>query len=168
METPTRLHTCSAAGSAQLQLQLRTRSAELRSRDVSVKLIRSPQLAPTAPYAYAAVAHGLVFTAGACPLDADGVVVSPGDLVAQTHQVMRNLVTALRAAGADLHDVAKSTVYVASSTRADLVTVWEIVHSYFGDHDVPSTLLGVAVLGYENQLVEVEAIALLPEESPLP
>ncbi|MEU8182404.1 hypothetical protein AB0B85_13240 [Micromonospora sp. NPDC049044] len=28
-----------------------------------------------------------------------------------------------------------------------------------GDHDPPSTLLGVAVLGYTDQLVEVEAVA---------
>jgi hypothetical protein len=28
------------------------------------------------------------------------------------------------------------------------------------DHDAPSTLLGVAVLGYPDQLVEVEAVAV--------
>ncbi|GAA4086212.1 hypothetical protein [Actinomadura miaoliensis] len=33
---------------------------------------------------------------------------------------------------------------------------------YMGSHDAPSTLLGVAVLGYDNQLVEVEAVAVLP------
>ncbi len=31
-----------------------------------------------------------------------------------------------------------------------------------GAHDVPSTLLGVAVLGYDDQLVEVEATAVIP------
>ncbi|CAA9274384.1 MAG: RidA/YER057c/UK114 superfamily protein [uncultured Arthrobacter sp.] len=31
-----------------------------------------------------------------------------------------------------------------------------------GDRDVPGTLLGVTVLGYPDQLVEVEAIAALP------
>jgi len=38
----------------------------------------------------------------------------------------------------------------------------EGVRRHFGAHDPPSTLLGVAVLGYEHQLVEVEAIAALP------
>jgi enamine deaminase RidA (YjgF/YER057c/UK114 family) len=33
------------------------------------------------------------------------------------------------------------------------------VREVFGDHDVPSTLLGVTVLGYRDQLVEIEAIA---------
>ena len=54
------------------------------------------------------------------------------------------------------------TVYVASSHRADLVAAWDVVRRHFGDHDAPSTLLGVAVLGYPHQLVEVEAVAVLP------
>ena len=36
---------------------------------------------------------------------------------------------------------------------------WAVVREAFGEHDVPSTLLGVTVLGYEDQLVEIEAIA---------
>ena len=57
----------------------------------------------------------------------------------------------------------KTTVYVASADRADLVTVWEVVSAAFGDHDAPSTLLGVATLGYDGQLVEVEAVALISD-----
>jgi len=56
-------------------------------------------------------------------------------------------------------DVLKTTVYVASSDRGDLVAAWNEVAAVFGDHDVPSTLLGVTVLGYPGQLVEIEAIA---------
>ena len=75
---------------------------------------------------------------------------------------MANLVTALADAGCGLTDVARTTVYVASSDRADLVAAWEVVRAAFGDHDAPSTLLGVALLGYPDQLVEVEAIAVRP------
>ena len=130
----------------------------------SVELIRTPSLTDRA-YAYAAVvpAGRLVFTAGACPLDADGNVVAPDDVAAQARQVMANLVEALHAAGAGLSDVAKTTVYVASKWREDLSTAWNIVHEAFGDHEVPSTLLGVASLGYPEQMVEVEAVAVLPE-----
>ena len=73
---------------------------------------------------------------------------------------MANLREALAAAGCALADVAKTTVYVASTDRADLVAAWEVVRAAFGDHDAPSTLLGVAVLGYPDQLVEVEAVAV--------
>jgi enamine deaminase RidA (YjgF/YER057c/UK114 family) len=100
-----------------------------------------------------------VFTAGACPLDADSNTVAPGDVAAQAEQVMENLRIALRAAGADLTDVLKTTVYVASNRQEDLVAAWDVVQRHFGDHDAPSTLLGVAVLGYPDQLVEVEAVA---------
>jgi enamine deaminase RidA (YjgF/YER057c/UK114 family) len=129
-----------------------------------IRLIRAPRLTARAPYAYATVASDvrrLVFTAGACPLDEAGATVAVGDVAGQAEQVMANLRTALVAAGADLVDVVKTTVYVASHNRDDLVTAWGVVSRHFGAHDVPSTLLGVAVLGYRDQLVEVEAVATL-------
>ncbi len=129
-----------------------------------IELIRTPHLTDQVPYAYASVvsAGRTVFTAGACPLDDSGAVVAVGDVAAQTDRVMQNLVLALRAAGAQLTDVAKSTVYVASNHRDDLVAAWDVVRRHFGDHDAPSTLLGVGALGYPHQLVEVEAVAVLP------
>lgn len=129
-----------------------------------IQLIRSSKLANPVPYAYAAMAcdvSRLVFTAGACPLDDAGVIVAVGDVAAQTEQVMINLRVALQAAEADLTDVVKITVYVASHRREDLQAAWGVVRRHFGDHDPPGTLLGVAVLGYQHQLVEVEAVAAL-------
>jgi len=120
-----------------------------------------PTLTQDVPYAYAAVSPGgTVYAAGACPLDEAGDVVAAGDVPAQAERVMRNLEEALRATGCGLGDVLKTTVYVASSDRADLVAAWDVVRAAFGDHDAPSTLLGVAVLGYPEQLVEVEAVAV--------
>jgi enamine deaminase RidA (YjgF/YER057c/UK114 family) len=131
---------------------------------MAVNLVRSTRLFPGAPYAYAARASRgvLIFTAGACPLDEQGQVVAPGDVSAQMRQALQNLRIALEESGATIPDVVKTTVYVASSDRSDLVTAWDEVAGFFGDHDVPSTLLGVAVLGYPGQLVEIEAIAVAP------
>ncbi|KIM17274.1 endoribonuclease L-PSP, partial [Rhodococcus erythropolis] len=70
-----------------------------------------------------------------------------------------NLRTALSDAGASITDVINTRVLVASSNQADLVAAWEVVRDAFGDHDAPSTLMGVTVLGYDDQLVEIEAIA---------
>jgi enamine deaminase RidA (YjgF/YER057c/UK114 family) len=69
--------------------------------------VNSP-LYPGTPYDYSAAARGLVFTAGACPLDQEGRIVAPGDF----------------------------------------------------ERRAPSTLLGVALLGYPDQLVEIEAIVV--------
>jgi enamine deaminase RidA (YjgF/YER057c/UK114 family) len=127
-----------------------------------IEFVRPPTLTGTAPYAYAAVTDPgrMVFTAGACPLDADGATVAVGDVAGQARQVMANLVTALEGAGAGLTDVLKTTVYVATTDRQDLVAAWDVVRAAFGNHDAPSTLVGVTVLGYPDQLVEVEAVAI--------
>ena len=124
--------------------------------------MRPPTLSASAPYAYAAVTDPgrMVFTAGACPLDADGATVAVGDVAGQARQVMANLATALEAAGAGFEDVLKTTVYVATTARSDLLAAWQVVREAFGEHDAPSTLVGVTVLGYEDQLVEVEAVAV--------
>ena len=128
------------------------------------EFLRPAGLTDQVPYAYAAVVGPgrTVFTAGACPLDAAGATVAVGDVAGQARQVVANLVTALEAAGAGLPDVVRTTVYVASDRRADLVAAWDVVRAAFGDHDAPSTLLGVTVLGYPDQLVEVDAVAVLP------
>jgi enamine deaminase RidA (YjgF/YER057c/UK114 family) len=55
--------------------------------------------------------------------------------------------------------VLSTRVLVATTQQPDLSTAWAVVREAFGEHDAPSTLLGVTVLGYPNQLVEVEAIA---------
>jgi enamine deaminase RidA (YjgF/YER057c/UK114 family) len=128
---------------------------------MTIKLIRSDSLYTGAPYAYAAIAppSALIFTAGACPLNGNGEVAGAGDIRAQASLAVANLSTALAASGAALRDVLKTTVFVASAQRADLVTAWDVIRAAFGDHDAPSTLLGVTVLGYPDQLVEIEAVA---------
>jgi len=61
-------------------------------------------------------------------------------------------------------DVVYTRVLVATTVREDLVTAWTVVHDAFGQHEVPSTLHGVTVLGYPDQLVEIEAVAALPAD----
>jgi len=126
-----------------------------------IEHVNPPGLYPGAPYHYAAVAEAgrMVFAAGACPIDEDGVVV-PGGIEAQAGKAVENLFVALSAAGASAADVLKTTVYVASSEQSDLVQAWEGIAAAFAPARPPSTLLGVAVLGYTDQLVEIEAVAV--------
>jgi enamine deaminase RidA (YjgF/YER057c/UK114 family) len=125
------------------------------------KLIQTPGLYAGVPYSYAAIASpgSTVFTAGACPIDSEGTVIARGDIVGQTRQTLDNLLVALHSAGCGFEDVVKTTVYVASGDRADLVAAWEVVEDRFGRDGPPSTLLGVAALGFPDQLVEIEAVA---------
>jgi enamine deaminase RidA (YjgF/YER057c/UK114 family) len=123
-------------------------------------------LFPDAPYDYAAMTDDLVFTAGACPLDTSGNVVEPNDLEAQTERAVDNLLTALQAAGSGAEHIVKTTIFVAATGRTDLVRAWNVASPRLGR--APSTLLGVSVLGYEHQLVEIEAIAIRPDQGPGP
>lgn len=131
-----------------------------------VSLLRVPALSSVAQYAYASTVPAgtrLIFLAGACPLDAEGNTVGHGDVAAQASACLANLRTALAAAGATLGHVAQTRVLVASSSQADLVAAWNVVRAGFGEHDVPSTLIGVAALGYTGQLVEIEAVAAVAD-----
>ncbi|MFW0783283.1 RidA family protein [Gordonia sp. CPCC 206044] len=112
-------------------------------------------------FAYsAAVAPGpLLFTAGISPLDADGAIVHPGDVVAQTRTCLEHLRTVLAERDASFDDVVKLTIYVAEQLQADLVVAWQTVAAEFAAPVPPAMLMGVSVLAYDGQLVEIEAIA---------
>ena len=128
----------------------------------SVQLIRSSELWSGTAYAHAASVSSevrLIFLAGACPLDSEGRILGAGDYRGQAEACLDTMRSALLAAGANLDDVVSTRVLVASTDRSDLVAAWDVVQKAFGDHDVPSTLFGVTVLGYEGQLVEIEAVA---------
>lgn len=134
-----------------------------------VRLVRSDRLAP-APYAYAASAPAgsrVIHLAGACPLNPDGTTAAVGDVVGQARICLANLEISLDAAGSRLTDVISTRVLVATHDRAELVAAWDVVAAHFGEHDVPSTLVGVAVLGYPDQLVEIEASAAVAGDPPV-
>jgi enamine deaminase RidA (YjgF/YER057c/UK114 family) len=123
------------------------------------------ELSLVAPNGYSQVASlpagsRLVWTSGQVPVDADGAV-AVGDWAAQTRQVLRNVETALAAAGAGWGHVFKLTIYVTDV--AELATV-RAVRDEFVDTTRPptSTLVRVAGLVRPDFLIEIEAVAALP------
>lgn len=127
----------------------------------NISLIRSDNLA-SVDYAYASCMSAgmdIFHLAGACPLDKNGLVPESSGYANQAKLCVHNMKQALKSCCAAIDDIAYTRVLVASQNQADLVTVWEVIRKEFGDHDVPSTLIGVSVLGYSNQLVEIEAVA---------
>ena len=133
-----------------------------RNDDMPRQLFGSDRLTRAVPYHYTAAGTGeaLVFSAGACPLDGDARVVAVGDIQGQARQALANLSVALEDTGCGHADVVKTTIFVASSSREDLVLAWDEYARVFGTDGPPSTLLGVAVLGWPGQLVEIEAVAV--------
>ena len=115
------------------------------------------------PYEYSAVAPpgAVLFTAGACPLNPDGRVVAPGDHREQARVALANLLAVLDAHGAGPEHLVRTTIYVVGD-RDDLVQAWDVIATGLAPHRPPGTLLGVTVLGYRDQLVEIDGIAALP------
>ncbi|WP_175987339.1 RidA family protein [Bacillus sp. Marseille-Q1617] len=129
--------------------------------DKKITLIRSSTLA-SVDYAHASsIPAGMevLFLAGACPLDKKRKVPHPSTYEQQAKLCVENLKEVLKEADASLTDIVYTRVLVASGNRSDLVASWRAIREEFDDHDVPSTLSGVTVLGYEHQLVEIEAVA---------
>jgi len=102
-----------------------------------------------------------VYVAGQVAFDASGVVVGKGDFAAQTRQVMENLKSALAAAGATYENVVKVNTYVTDISQLQVLR--EIRSRYFGATPPASTLVQVVALAHPDLVIEVEAIAVLPE-----
>ena len=134
---------------------------------VRINRFNPPQLHATPGYHHVTVdtVSRLAFLAGQCPLDAAGNVVGVGDLFAQVDQVTANSLIALSAVGAEPGDVVRSVIYVATNEQAVLAAAWRrfsqsLLATAF---TTASTLIGVAVLGYPDQLVELDlTVALSP------
>lgn len=94
-------------------------------------------------------------------MNKNGEVPHAQDYELQAKLCVENMKEVLKESGASLKDVVYTRVLVASHQQSDLVTAWESIRKEFGDHDVPSTLSGVTVLGYTDQLVEIEAVAAI-------
>jgi enamine deaminase RidA (YjgF/YER057c/UK114 family) len=138
----------------------------LRYGAMPIERSNVPGLAQPPGYTHLATVREarLVFIAGQVPLNERGELVGPGDAIAQARQCLGNLAVCLAAAGATPGDVVRTTVYVAVEERALLGRVWQaLVDSELSAVvRAPATLLGVRLLGYEGQLVEIECTAALP------
>ena len=131
---------------------------------MTIERINPQGLHPTPGYHHVTTvqANTLIYLAGQCPLQPSGDLAE-GGLEGQTDQVIRNILTALSAAGATPEDVVRTVIYVASSVRDDLAAVWTQLNDspLAPAFTTASTLLGVAQLGFPGQLVEIDVTAAL-------
>ena len=109
------------------------------------------------PYSQAIKAGGLVFCSGQIALDPETMEVVSGDVVAETHRVMKNLEAVLKAAGSSLEQVVKTTILLTD--LGDFGAVNEVYGSYFPDAPPARACYEVAGLP-KGVKVEIEAIAL--------
>jgi len=128
----------------------------------SAKKIVQTDAAPKAlgPYSQAVVANGLVFCAGQIPLDpATGNIVD-GGIAEQTHQVLKNLRAVLKAAGSDLGQAVKTTVFLKSMDSFAAMNEVYGLPEYFGSATPARSTVEVARLP-RDVMVEIEVVALV-------
>jgi enamine deaminase RidA (YjgF/YER057c/UK114 family) len=101
---------------------------------------------------------------GQIAYDGTGRIVGQGDLRAQAQRVYENLYAALAAADATFGDVVKMTTFVVDLTPEKAAVMREIRAQFLPENHRPaSTMVGVTSLVNPDLLVEVEAIASLPD-----
>lgn len=131
----------------------------------TITRINPPGLHATPGYHHVTVVESgrLAFLAGQCPLNVAGEVVGRGDVLAQTDTVVANSLTALAAIGAGPERVVRSVIYVVGTDSAELGAVWRRLNesALAPAFATASTLLGVTVLGFPGQLVEVDLTVAL-------
>lgn len=113
-------------------------------------------LAATPSYRYAEVEGDQLFVAGQVPQDSTGGLVGIGDPKAQAAACLDNLRTLLSVHDFALADIRQLVIYVVGEHQ-NLLDAWEAVTDWFQADVPPATLLGVNLLGYSDQLVEVDA-----------
>ncbi len=103
----------------------------------------------------------LIYVAGQIPWDADGQTVAKGDVAGQTRQVFENIAAVLAESGASLNDVIKLTIFSADISYRN--TINQVRSETFTEPYPASTQVAVAALVDPEWLVEIEAVAFVPD-----
>lgn len=121
-------------------------------------IIHSPA-APAAvgPYSQAVATDTLIFVSGQIALDPETGRLVAGDITEQTHRVLQNLSTILRAAGSGLEKTVKTTVYLKDMDRFQEMN--RVYGEYFKESPPARATLEVTRLP-KDALIEIELVAL--------
>lgn len=109
------------------------------------------------PYSQAIITGNLVFCSGQIPLDPATMEIVGESITEQTNRVFQNLSGLLEAAGSNLGQVVKTTVYLKD--MSDFAAMNEEYARHFGDHRPARAAVEVARLP-KDVLVEIDAIAV--------
>ena len=107
-------------------------------------------------YSQAIDANGLVFLSGQIPLDPATMEIVDGDFEARARRVFDNLAAVAEAAGGNLDDIVKLTVFLTD--LGNFATVNAVMEDYFNEPYPARAAVGVASL---PKGVDVEADAIL-------
>ena len=110
------------------------------------------------PFSHAVKAGGFLFVTGQMPtLINDATKLIEGDIISQTHQVMKNLKNVLTAANSSLKDAVFVRIYLVNFQDFDKMNA--VYQTYFASDKLPArTCIGVTGLAV-GASVEIDLIA---------
>jgi enamine deaminase RidA (YjgF/YER057c/UK114 family) len=133
------------------------------------RIITPPTLPPPRGFNHGILVTGgrLLFLAGQDASDTNGNIVSPGDLVAQFEQVLRNLKAVLEEAGGKMQDIVKLNIFVRDRDDyiAHLKAFGPLFRTYFSNYYPAMALFEVSAFFQDEALIELEGMAIIPEGS---
>lgn len=104
----------------------------------------------------------MIFMSGQVAWDAQQKLVGPDDLGQQMRQALRNVETAVRAAGGTLDHIVSMRIYVLGEKLSEGHHIREALLEFFpGEHPPTTTWIGVQALASKDFLVEIEPIAVI-------
>jgi enamine deaminase RidA (YjgF/YER057c/UK114 family) len=124
--------------------------------------INPEELGPAKGFSHVTVAGDMVWLGGQIGSDSTGMIVDPGDVVAQFARAIGNVVIALDAAGCKPLDTVKLTYYVTDlkAYKQNLKAIGAAYRKEFGGHYPATTLIEVSSLFDPAALVEIDAVAV--------
>lgn len=130
----------------------------------TVRFINPSTISMPVGYSHIAEVTGgrTIYISGQVPLDVDGNLVGPGDLRAQAMQVFANLKAALAEVGTGFNSVVKFGFYLLDISQIQVIR--EVRNQFINtEHPPASTAIEVSSLFRKGILIEVDAIAVVPE-----
>lgn len=99
-----------------------------------------------------------IFVTGQIAMDANGNVVSPGDIAGQADFIFNNISKILAEADATLDDVVKAQLFLTDMSLFDQVS--PVRNKYFANSQPVSTMVEVKALVKSGCMLEIEVIAM--------